>query len=79
MKEHVEKVILHRPSMPQKMPLNLCNCKLHFHILDSGIDSKMFFRFGMSFSATITEKASQFKISNKGGTKLSEIITGTHS
>lgn len=45
----------------------------------SGIDVKISFKFEMSFSAIIIENASQFKISKKGGTKLSEIITGTHS
>ncbi|XP_021723583.1 LOW QUALITY PROTEIN: uncharacterized protein LOC110690968 [Chenopodium quinoa] len=79
MKDHMEKVILHRSRMPEEMSLDLFYCKLHFNILSSGIDTKMSFRFGMSFSATITENASQFKISKKGGTKLSDIITGTHS
>ncbi|XP_030952395.1 LOW QUALITY PROTEIN: uncharacterized protein LOC126713728 [Quercus robur] len=79
MKSHVEKIILQGLSMPEKMLLNLPNPKLHLKIFSSGIESSMSFKLGMSFSARINENAPQSKTSKNGGTKLSDIITGTHS
>ncbi|KAL5697486.1 hypothetical protein ACHQM5_028750 [Ranunculus cassubicifolius] len=67
MQSHMKQIILDSLIMPNKMPLHLPYCHL------------IFFKFGISFSGTNTENASQFKTSKKGGTKLSEIITGTHS
>ncbi|XP_057968878.1 LOW QUALITY PROTEIN: uncharacterized protein LOC131158203 [Malania oleifera] len=79
MEGHVEKIILHRLSMPEKVLLNLLHPKLHFQIFSSVIKRSMFFKFGMSFSATNTEKPPQSNTPKNGGTKLSDIITGTHS
>eukprot|EP00257_Ricinus_communis_P024839 XP_025012253.1 LOW QUALITY PROTEIN: uncharacterized protein LOC112533964 [Ricinus communis] len=79
MKGHVKEIILHRTRMPQEMLLNLPDPKLHFRYFSSGIESNISFRFGMSFSARINENAPQLKTSKNGGTKLSDIITGTHS
>ncbi|XP_058213758.1 LOW QUALITY PROTEIN: uncharacterized protein LOC131325484 [Rhododendron vialii] len=79
MKGHVEKVILQGLSMPKEMLLHLPHRELHVKIFSSGIERSMSFNFGMSFSARITEKEPQSKTSKKGGTKLSDMITGMHS
>ena len=47
--------------------------------LSSEMDSSMFLKLGISSSVTNTAKDSQFKISKKGGIKLSDMITGMHS
>ncbi|ANM70957.1 unnamed protein product [Arabidopsis thaliana] len=70
MQNHMKQIIFLRFSMPQKVPLRLSHRHLHLHIS---------FNLGMSFSATMTENALQSRTSKKGGTKLSEMITGTHS
>lgn len=44
-----------------------------------GIANRISFSLGISFSATETEKALQSNTSLKGSTKLSAMITGTHS
>lgn len=57
-----------------------CTCCTLFCItkyLESEIERRMFFKSGISFSFTKTANDSQFKTSKKGGTKLSDIITGT--
>ncbi|XP_018814857.1 LOW QUALITY PROTEIN: uncharacterized protein LOC121251102 [Juglans microcarpa x Juglans regia] len=79
MKSHVEEIIFQGPSMPEKMLLNLPDPQLHLKIFSLGIERSMSFKLGMSFSATINENAPQFKTSKNGGTKLSDMITGTHS
>ncbi|XP_052198756.1 LOW QUALITY PROTEIN: uncharacterized protein LOC127805942 [Diospyros lotus] len=76
---HVEEVILQRLGMPQKMPLSFPHSKLHCKIPLLWYRKENSFKFGMSFSARITEKAPQSKTSKNGGTKLSDMITGTHS
>ncbi|XP_022144949.1 uncharacterized protein LOC111014496 [Momordica charantia] len=68
MKSHVEEVILQGLGMPEEVLLYLPDSELHLKI-----------SLGMSFSATITENASQSNTSKNGGTKLSDMITGTHS
>ncbi|XP_057466731.1 LOW QUALITY PROTEIN: uncharacterized protein LOC130756257 [Actinidia eriantha] len=79
MKGHVEEVILQGLSMPKEVPLSLPHRELHFEILLLRYRNEYSFKLGMSFSARITEKAPQSKTSKKGGTKLSDMITGTHS
>ncbi|XP_027175803.1 LOW QUALITY PROTEIN: uncharacterized protein LOC113775218 [Coffea eugenioides] len=79
MKGHMEEIILHRLCMPEKMLLNLSHPRLHFKILCLRYGQRISFKLGMSFSARITENALQFRTSKNGGTKLSDIITGTHS
>ncbi|XP_068314213.1 LOW QUALITY PROTEIN: uncharacterized protein [Pyrus communis] len=76
---HMKNIILFRLSMPQKMLLHLSHPHLHQKISFSGIERSMFFKFGISFSKTNTANDSQFRTSKNGGTKLSDIITGTHS
>ncbi|XP_073351933.1 uncharacterized protein [Aegilops tauschii subsp. strangulata] len=66
---HVEEIIPEGPGVPQEVPLEP---------LDT-IPWSIFLRSGMSFSATTTEKALQSSTSLKGSTKLSAMITGTHS
>ncbi|XP_068651447.1 uncharacterized protein [Aristolochia californica] len=68
MQNHMKKIISYGFMMPQKMPL---------HHLDTS--SRISFSLGISFSATITENLLQSRTSPRGGTKLSAIITGTHS
>ncbi|XP_021900088.1 LOW QUALITY PROTEIN: uncharacterized protein LOC110816273 [Carica papaya] len=79
MKGHVKQIILFRLGMPEKMPLNLPHRKLHLMILLLWYRNKISFKLGMSFSARIMENLDQFRTSKNGGTKLSDIITGTHS
>ncbi|XP_020536477.2 LOW QUALITY PROTEIN: uncharacterized protein LOC110009937 [Jatropha curcas] len=79
MQSHVKEIILYWVRVPEEMPLNLSDTKLHLRYFSFGIESNISFRLGMSFSERITENALQSKTSKNGGTKLSDIITGTHS
>ncbi|XP_028087395.1 LOW QUALITY PROTEIN: uncharacterized protein LOC114288111 [Camellia sinensis] len=79
MKGHVKEVILQGLSMPKKMLLNLLHRELHIKILLFWYRNEYSFKLTISFSAIITENAPQSKTSKKGGTKLSDMITGTHS
>ncbi|XP_058785179.1 LOW QUALITY PROTEIN: uncharacterized protein LOC131660068 [Vicia villosa] len=79
MKYHMKYIILNRTPMPKKMLLYFLHSHLHLKVSFFGMETRIFFKFGMSFSKTKTANDSQFKTSKKGGTKLSDIITGTHS
>ncbi|XP_057739346.1 LOW QUALITY PROTEIN: uncharacterized protein LOC130956326 [Arachis stenosperma] len=79
MKYHVKHIILLRAPMPKEMLLHFFYPHLHLRYLFCGIESRILFKFGISFSITITANDSQFNTSKNGGTKLSEMITGTHS
>ncbi|XP_024635223.1 LOW QUALITY PROTEIN: uncharacterized protein [Medicago truncatula] len=79
MEYHVKYIILDRTLMPKKMLLYFFHSHLHLKIPLFWDGNKYTFKFGMSFSKTKTANDSQFKTSKKGGTKLSDIITGTHS
>ncbi|XP_052304828.1 LOW QUALITY PROTEIN: uncharacterized protein LOC112324911 [Populus trichocarpa] len=79
MEGHVEEIILHWASMPKKMSLSFPDPELHLKILLLWNRKNISFRLDMSFSARINENAPQSRTSKNGGTKLSDIITGTHS
>ncbi|XP_074575070.1 LOW QUALITY PROTEIN: uncharacterized protein LOC141831580 [Curcuma longa] len=79
MKYHVENIILDWFCMPREMLLQFLHIHLHSYYCACGIRNIISFKFGISFSATTTEKALQSSTSSKGSTKLSAIITGTHS
>ncbi|XP_058109891.1 LOW QUALITY PROTEIN: uncharacterized protein LOC131253079 [Magnolia sinica] len=79
MQNHMKYIIFYWFAMPKKMLLQSLHTRLHRNISFHGIAKRISFKFGISFSATITEKALQSSTSSKGGTKLSAMITGTHS
>ncbi|XP_019083896.1 PREDICTED: LOW QUALITY PROTEIN: uncharacterized protein LOC109125848 [Camelina sativa] len=79
MQNHMKQIVSLRFSMPQKVPLRLSHRHLHLYVFLFWYRRQISFNLGMSFSATMTENALQSRTSKKGGTKLSDIITGTHS
>ncbi|XP_020673844.2 LOW QUALITY PROTEIN: uncharacterized protein LOC110093336 [Dendrobium catenatum] len=79
MQDHVKQIIFFWSWMPKKVPLQPLHALLHSDVLPERNPQNISFRFGISFSATTTENALQSKTSSKGSTKLSAMITGTHS
>ncbi|XP_073225393.1 LOW QUALITY PROTEIN: uncharacterized protein [Cicer arietinum] len=79
MKYHVKYIIFNRTPMPKKMLLHFFHPHLHLKVPLFRNGNSILFKFGISFSKTKTANDSQFKTSKKGGTKSSDIITGTHS
>ncbi|XP_072967209.1 LOW QUALITY PROTEIN: uncharacterized protein [Typha angustifolia] len=79
MQNHVKKVIFKWLGMPQEVFLQLYHTIVHRNISLKEIPKSIFFKFGISFSAITTEKELQSNTSSKGSTKLSAMITGTHS
>ncbi|XP_072993576.1 LOW QUALITY PROTEIN: uncharacterized protein [Typha latifolia] len=79
MQNHVKKVIFKWLGMPQEVFLQLYHTIVHRNISPERNSQKYIFKFGISFSAITTEKELQSNTSSKGSTKLSAMITGTHS